>query len=67
MNERAGSSIQDLLLDHAVIQAALRRAFQEAVRKHVQAGLPMAAWQGGKVVWIPAEEILDRLSGEPSR
>jgi hypothetical protein len=66
MNEQTQSSLTDLLLDPTVVHAALNRAFQEAVRKHAQAGLPMATWQDGKVVWITAEEIFARLRREAS-
>jgi hypothetical protein len=39
-------------------------AFQVAVRKaieeHTRDGLPMYVWRDGKVVAVPAEELLDR-------
>ena len=39
-------------------------AFQVAVRKaieeHAREGLPMYVWRDGKVVAVPAEELLDR-------
>jgi hypothetical protein len=66
MNEPVQRSIADLLSDHSVMHAALRRAFEEAVRQHVQAGLPMAGWKDGKVVWEPADQVLARLLSEGS-
>ena len=36
-----------------LIQAAVRAA----VLEHKRAGHPVAAWQDGTVVWIPADEI----------
>jgi hypothetical protein len=45
------------------MNAAVEQAAREAVLKHAHAGKPVATWQDGKVVWIPAVEILARLSG----
>ncbi len=66
MNDPVRRTIADLLSDHSVMHAALRRAYEEVVRKHVQAGLPLATWKDGKVVWEPAEEVLVRLRQESS-
>lgn len=66
MSDPARRSIKDLLSDHAVMHAAMRRAYEEVVRKHLQAGLPLATGKDGKVVWEPAEEILARLLRESS-
>jgi hypothetical protein len=33
------------------------RALQQALLRHCQAGFPVSAWRGGKIVWIPPEEI----------
>ena len=41
----------------AEIEAAMRAAVQDAVLLHKRAGLPMATWQNGQVVWIPADQI----------
>ena len=32
-------------------------AVRDALRDHKRMGNPVAAWQNGKVVWIPADEI----------
>jgi hypothetical protein len=37
---------------------------REAVLKQARAWLPVATWQDGMVIWISAEEILARFSGE---
>lgn len=43
------------------IDFAVERAMQRAVRKallvHKKLGNPIAAWENGKVVWIPPEKI----------
>jgi hypothetical protein len=66
MKEQPRASISELLADHALINEAICRAVREAVLKHAQSGQPVATWQSGKVVWIPAVEILARLSNGPT-
>jgi hypothetical protein len=61
MTEQRQASIAELLADHAVIDEAIRRAMRDAVLRLARAGQAVATWQNGKVVWIPAEEILSRL------
>jgi hypothetical protein len=36
---------------------ALRQAFRETLLRHKQAGLPVAIWENGQVVWIAPEDI----------
>jgi hypothetical protein len=47
----------ELIHDHARILKALRRAVREALLSHKRAGNPVAVWQDGRVVWVPAEDI----------
>jgi len=65
MNEQSQSSIAELLADHSLINEAIRRAVRGAVLQHARAGQPVAAWENGQVVWIPADEILSRLANGP--
>jgi hypothetical protein len=58
MNDKPRPSLSELLADHALISDAIGRAVREAVIMHAKAGRPVATWREGKVVWIPAEEIL---------
>jgi hypothetical protein len=62
MNVQPSPSLPELLADQAVIDDAVRRAAREAALKHARAGQPVATWQNGRVVWLPPEEILSRLS-----
>jgi len=39
------------------VVAALRRAARNALLEHKRAGNPVASWEDGRVVIIPAEEI----------
>jgi hypothetical protein len=67
MKEQGPSSISELLADHALINDAVGRAVREAVLQHARAGQPVATWQGGKVVWLPAAEVLARLANGSTR
>ncbi|GAC1335149.1 MAG: hypothetical protein NVSMB14_02470 [Isosphaeraceae bacterium] len=41
------------------IEAAMRWAVQEEIADHKCAGDPIAIWEDGRVVMVPAEEIPD--------
>jgi hypothetical protein len=56
----------EILADHTAIHQAISRAVRDAVLRSAQAGQPVATWQDGKVVWLPAEEVLARLSNGPT-
>ncbi len=58
--------IADRLADHTANEAALQRAGKEAVLDHARAGLPVATWKDGKVVWLQPEEVLAILA-KPER
>jgi hypothetical protein len=45
------------LADGQVIEAALRKAVRQAVRRHKLLGNPICEWRDGRVVWIPPENI----------
>ncbi len=48
-----------LFAEHAqAIEAVLQRAVEHALLFHKRAGNSIAAWRDGKVVIIPAEEII---------
>jgi hypothetical protein len=40
-----------------IIQQALARAIRDALRRHKEAGNPVATWRDGKVEWVRAEDI----------
>lgn len=54
-------TIAALMADHMLITTAATRAVREAVLGHARAGHPVATSQDGKVVWVPAGEVLSRL------
>jgi hypothetical protein len=39
---------------------AFQVAVREAIEEHAREGLPMHVWRDGKVVAVPAEELLDK-------
>lgn len=56
MNREAPKDIAAILGTDAP-ERVMREAVQEAIRRHKLLGLPIAVSRGGKVVWIPPEEI----------
>jgi hypothetical protein len=62
MASRRDVDIADILARGTPIDEAMNKAVRDAVRLHKRMGLPMAAWQDGKVVWIPPEQL--PLEGE---
>jgi len=48
----------NLLLDTKRVQRALNRALRNALIMHKKLGNPIAAWENGKVVIVPPEEIV---------
>ena len=66
MNKQPQSTIAELLGNRELIVAAINRAVREAILKHAQAGHPIAVSENGKVVWIPADEILAEFAHELS-
>ena len=51
------SSLAERLRDDALIERALVRAVREALKRHKQAGNPIAVWRDGRVVWIEPDDI----------
>ena len=58
MSEPAAKSIPELFADRDLITAAIARGVREALARHARDGRPVATWRDGKVVWVPAEELL---------
>jgi hypothetical protein len=66
MNEETRKSISEVLADDTLVNEGIGQAVREAVLKHARAGQPVATWQDGKVVWIPADDVLSHLSNGPT-
>ena len=48
------------------IDDAMQAAFQEAVRQHHRAGLPLVVWRNGKIEHVPAEQFLKNAAPVPA-
>lgn len=46
------------LRDDRLIEAALRRAVQDALLQHKRAGNPVPVWRDGRVAWIAPDDIV---------
>ncbi len=64
--KRTGRScgIDHILAEHTQVASALRRATIEAFRRHQQAGVPVAIWRGGRVVWADPAKLLKKLEAD---
>jgi len=68
MRTKTTKEIRKTLADDESLAAALWKGIQEALRRHKQAGHPVAVWRDGKTVWIPAKAIrLDRPTEDGER
>ncbi len=54
-------SAPERLADPAILDDAVKRGAYLAILKHARAGQMVATWKDGKVVWVPASEVLARL------
>lgn len=57
MKSRKPVDIARVFDDGRRIDAAVQRAVSAARQEFKRAGLPIAEWRDGKVVWIPADQI----------
>ncbi|MEW6748017.1 MAG: hypothetical protein AB1486_35335 [Planctomycetota bacterium] len=65
MKRRKSKDIGEIFAQGTLIDAAIETGAREALRRHRQAGLPLATWREGKVVWV-RPDALDG-EGEPPR
>ncbi len=54
---RVSGEVSQRFGEHALLLKVLQRAVRKALSIHKRLGNPVAAWQGGRVVWIPADQI----------
>jgi hypothetical protein len=65
MKDRRGKSISAIFADGRLIDAAVREAAREAMRRHKEAGLPAVVWRDGRIVHVPPEKI--RIAASSNR
>ena len=49
--------IDAIFRDGKLIDQAIRRGINQAIREHRLRGLPMVIQRDGKIIWVPAEEM----------
>jgi len=57
--------LDEILADTKKVEHAFRAGVKRALRRHKQAGNPIAVWQNGQVVWLAPEEIPDDIGIGP--
>jgi hypothetical protein len=62
MAARSPKDISALMEDGRAVDRAVNNAFADAVRRHRQAGVPMAMWENGRTVLVSPFDV--RLPGE---
>lgn len=66
MEKNAGESAVKLLVDYGEeVDVAIKRGVRDALRRHKQAGNPIAVWQDERVVILQPEDIpIDVMDGD---
>ncbi len=57
MKKKSGKTIDEIFKEGSPIDKALKKAVQQALVRHKQAGNPIVVWRDGKIVWLKPEEI----------
>ena len=57
MKKKSEKSIDEIFKEGSLIDKALKKAVQEALVRHKQAGNPIVVWRDGKIIWLKPEEI----------
>ncbi len=57
MRRSSSKDVSRIFKEGTLIDDALREAVRKALLQHKRNGNPIATWQDGKVVWIPADQI----------
>lgn len=61
MKAEAKRDLNRIFVDEGhIIDEALRTAAREAILQHKREGLPIVIYRDGKIVWVPAEELLEK-------
>ncbi len=50
-------TLKQIIADTDAVDAAIRESVREALLMHKKLGNPVASWENGQVVWIPADQI----------
>ena len=55
--------IDRLMRSRRVVEQAVAEGVSQALRKHVQAGVPAVEWSGGRLVEVSPRRLAARLKG----
>ena len=55
-----GSLKRSVHLVSVKAEKALKEAVAETIKDHARTGDPIVVWRDGKVVWIPAKQLLQQ-------
>ena len=58
MTDRLTDNLVERLANREEMSRAVTQAVEEAVRRHKEVGNSIAVWQDGRVVIVPAKEIV---------
>lgn len=57
MKHRKVKDIRKIFREGVLIDEAMRKAAQEAIRIHKQAGLPLVVWRDGRIAMVDPDEF----------
>lgn len=57
MKKKPEKTIDEIFKEGLPIDNALKKAVQEALVRHKQAGNSIVVWRDGKIIWLKPEEI----------
>jgi hypothetical protein len=55
-----GSLKRSIRLINVKAEKALKKAVAKTIQDHARTGDPIVIWRHGKVVWVPAKQLLQR-------
>ena len=58
--KRNGNVRRSVHAIHLKAEKAMKEAVTETIRDHARTGDPVVIWRNGKVVWVPARQLLRR-------
>jgi len=64
MKPKPLSRIGKIFSDGRRIDEAVKLAALDAIRKHDERNVPVVVWRDGGIVWVPARELLLKISRE---
>ena len=55
-----GSVKRSIHLINVKAEKALKKAVAKTIQDHARTGDPVVIWRNGKVVWVPAKQLLQQ-------